>query len=605
MKVRIRLAGGSEHSVEGDYGELSSHLLPALRKVGSFDRDGLFWFVKWQIDGWAADALRRYGVPVDEHNAALRAELERRARGTTRIYPLRRLSDDEFRALSRVARWNRDGGYFELTASPAKAEPILSELPVVYDPEALRAARASVRIEGGEVVVSGPGSLALAEKFRVPYFRQVVRPEGDRYEVSTQQVELRLLRVAGAEVRGKLGLYPAVRAELGLPPRPPASRVELPGRGFELRDYQREALERWLARGFGTVVIPTGGGKTPVAIEAMRAIGAPTLVCVTTIELARQWIHVIRERLGVEAGLLGGGESDIRPVTVAIYNSAVSHLDEIRDRFYLHIYDEGHHVAAETFKEVALGAFSELRMVLSATPERYDGNHVLIYAAAGPPVFKITYRELASRGYVAPLVYSKLSGELTPSEREAYRAAPGGGDVRGVTTKKKVAGMAEWKYAALRSLLKEHGGNRILVFAEYVEQAERAYEVARGVLGDAAAMITGSTPAATRRAVFEAFKEGRVRCLVTTKVLDEGVDVPDADVAILMSNSGQPRQMIQRIGRVVRPREGKVARVYDMVTRDTIEYVLWRRRFAEAAPIFQLGNPAGATPRNADLTSFL
>ncbi|MEM3619204.1 MAG: helicase-related protein, partial [Candidatus Korarchaeum sp.] len=78
--------------------------------------------------------------------------------------------------------------------------------------------------------------------------------------------------------------------------------------------------------------------------------------------------------------------------------------------------------------------------------------------------------------------------------------------------------------------------------------------------------------------IFDRFRRGEVNVIVTTRVLDEGIDVPDADVAIIVSGSGSRRQMAQRVGRVVRGAPGKVADVYEIVTRGTVEERLSRAR---------------------------
>ncbi|NIQ07025.1 MAG: ATP-dependent helicase, partial [Candidatus Korarchaeota archaeon] len=84
-------------------------------------------------------------------------------------------------------------------------------------------------------------------------------------------------------------------------------------------------------------------------------------------------------------------------------------------------------------------------------------------------------------------------------------------------------------------------------------------------------VVTGSTPEKERRDFFQEFRRGRTRIIVTTTVLDEGVDVPDASVSIIVGGSGQPRQMIQRTGRVCRYEENKTAFIYEIIADHDLE----------------------------------
>lgn len=604
MRVTVETAAGT-FEVEDEFETLKENLFPVLRSVGFFDWSSKSWKVKYLIEGDAKRLLEFYGVPVERHNVSLREIYARRVKGTEKIYPLRRLNDYEFRKLASLADWNSGEKCFVVnpkklaSVGTVNARELLSKLPVVYDPDSIFG-NAIARVEGNGIVVEGsPASLAeiLRELAYIPYYVQEIDATGSEAEVVLRETRLAILRQDGVRLVGPLGAYAPLRAGRKCRVSDPPwefPELEFPKKDFELRDYQEEAYRRWAENGgFGTVVIPTGGGKTYIALRAIAEIKRPTLVCVTTIELARQWKTFIESKLGVKAGLLGEGTSEIEPITVAIYNSAVRHLDEIKRRFYLHIYDEGHHVAANTFKEIALKSFSAMRLVLSATPERYDNNHALIYALAGRPVYKVTYTELVSRGFVAPLVYKRVSGFLSSREQSEYDRIEETedydkfGKLRGISGKKEIAFTASWKYQELSRILEEHKDRKILVFTERLDQARKAHQVAVKLFGSAAALITGETNDGSRKKTFEDFKRGDVRCIVTTRVLDEGVDVPDADVAIIMSNSGQARQMIQRIGRVVRPAKGKVAYIYDLITADTVEEALWKKRFEEASQIFQ------------------
>lgn len=350
----------------------------------------------------------------------------------------------------------------------------------------------------------------------------------------------------------------------------------------KLYRFQAQALNAWLDGGCrGVVVVPTGGGKTYIGLVALAYLSVPALVCVTTIELARQWIQKIKEHLGVEdVGLLGGGKHDIKDITVAIYNSAVKHIDKLKDRFDLFIADESHHIPAKVFKEIAFKLKARKRLALSATPYRLDRNEALLFFTMGGIVYKAKYEEMVRLRLASPLKYYRVYVRLSPEESMLYSQANGLPNTNPARIQKlmKIAFNAKEKYEVLKKIIQKLPEDKVLVFCQYVEQARKAYRAIRDIAGGQVALFTGSTKSELRKKYFEQFKEGRKRIIVTTTVLDEGIDVPDAETAIIMSGSGTERQMIQRIGRVIRYRPNKVAKVIEIITRNTIEEKIAERR---------------------------
>ncbi|MEM1903163.1 MAG: DEAD/DEAH box helicase [Pyrobaculum sp.] len=344
---------------------------------------------------------------------------------------------------------------------------------------------------------------------------------------------------------------------------------------FSLFPFQREAVDNWAAHGMrGTVVIPTGGGKTFVGLEAIYRAGVSALVLVVTKELAAQWAERIKKHLGVSPGMLGGGYRDVREITVAIYNSAVKYVDQLMGKFGLVIFDEAHHVPAETFKEVALALDSPFRLALSATPEREDENEHLIYEAVGPLVYRASYRAMIEAGLVVPVEHYRIYVRLTDEEAAAYRAMPSDN----VILLRNAAAKSSKKFDIVVKIVKREveQGSKVLVFTQFVDQAEELYRRIREA-GVPAVLITSQE--GDREVALRKFSEGKVRVVVATTVLDEGVDVPDADVAVVASGTGSKRQMIQRVGRVVRASPGKKkAKVYEIVTRGTVEEALSESR---------------------------
>jgi len=347
---------------------------------------------------------------------------------------------------------------------------------------------------------------------------------------------------------------------------------------FSLYDFQRQAVDNWERNGrFGTVVMPTGAGKTYVGLEAIFRTSKSTLICVVTEELAKQWSELISEKLSFKPGIFTGRKKEIRPITVGIYNSVAKHIESIFDRFSLIIFDEVHHVPAATFKEIAFKAKAKYRLGLSATPERADGNHHLIFLTSGEVVYKVDYEQLLSMGFLAPVRHHLIYVELSPEERKqmSRELLAARSDEERRLIEKKYALKAKAKIEKVLDLLRSLEGRKILVFTEYIDQAEEIYRRAKE-RGYRIELLIGKTT--NRAEIFDRFRRGDVNIIVTTRVLDEGIDVPDADVAIIVSGSGSRRQMAQRVGRVVRGAPGKVADVYEIVTKGTIEERLSRMR---------------------------
>lgn len=128
------------------------------------------------------------------------------------------------------------------------------------------------------------------------------------------------------------------------------------------------------------------------------------------------------------------------------------------------------------------------------------------------------------------------------------------------------------KLDELREILAEYKDSKIIIFTQY---NELVYAIAKEFL---IPFITHRTSLDERRDVLQGFKDGRYRAIVTSKVLDEGIDVPDADVGVIVSGTGSKREFVQRLGRLLRSREGKRALLIEIVSKDTIEVHASRKR---------------------------
>jgi superfamily II DNA or RNA helicase len=371
----------------------------------------------------------------------------------------------------------------------------------------------------------------------------------------------------------------------------------------ELRWYQRKAIDAWRDSGDrGVIVLPTGAGKTIAAISAIAALGVATLILVPTRILLDQWIRAIEACWPHPVGRLGDGDHHIAPITVSTYASAITSAPRMGDRFGLVIVDEAHHVGAWCPREVLEMLVAPARLGLTATPPDPQPTatqsvtpHSALGTHVGPVVYSISQQELAGNA-LAPFTLETVPIKLTDEERAHYqtfrstfsavyaklaRQTPGmqwrefvrraqrtddGRDALSAwRSSRALLAYPEGKRAELRKLLAAHEGDRILVFTA---DNATAYAIARELL---VMPITCDIGRSERAHMLDRFRSGDSSVLVSAQVLDEGFDVPDAEVAILVGGTASARRQVQRVGRVLRPRPGKHARVYELVVEASSE----------------------------------
>lgn len=380
--------------------------------------------------------------------------------------------------------------------------------------------------------------------------------------------------------------------------------LSLDAHGRIPRPYQNEAVQAWLKQGArGVVVLPTGSGKSLVAMLAIANRQRSALVIAPTLDLVRQWYDSLKSAFGVEVGLLGGGEFDIKPLTVATYDSAHLHVEHWGNRFGLVVYDEVHHLPSPSFQMAAKCSLAPYRLGLTATPERSDGGESIIEQLVGPLAYRRDIVEMAGE-FLAAYETVRIEVQLSPDEREQYESARSVylafarqqgirmGSPQGFTQfiqraarskegrraldayrlQKNLAVAARGKLEVLSDLLLRHGTDRCLIFTL---DNTTVYQISRMFLIPA---ITHQTKIKERSEILTRFADGSYSAVVTSRVLNEGVDVPAANVAIVVSGTGSVREHVQRLGRILRPQNGKRAQLYELVTSQTGETKTSERR---------------------------
>lgn len=373
----------------------------------------------------------------------------------------------------------------------------------------------------------------------------------------------------------------------------------------EPRPYQREALTAWQTnRARGLVVLPTGSGKSHVALLAIDDKRRSTLVVAPTLDLVRQWFDLLATTFGTRVGLVGGGEHDVQPLTVTTYDSAFMHMEHLGARFGLVVFDECHHLPSAGYALAARACLAPFRLGLTATPERADGRDAELADLIGPVVYRRDIIDL-SGDYLAQYETVRVSIELSAderaqhdAERALYRAfvqrhrirmgSPSGWSEFIVRASQSTEGrramlayrrQRELAFAPaakldyLHHLLHKHRRDRAILFTQ---DNAAAYAIARRFL---VPVITHQTKVRERSSILAGLADGTYSAVATSKVLNEGVDVPDANVAVILSGSGSVREHVQRLGRILRKKDGKSAVLYELVTEATTEtYTSERRR---------------------------
>jgi superfamily II DNA or RNA helicase len=370
------------------------------------------------------------------------------------------------------------------------------------------------------------------------------------------------------------------------------------------RPHQIEAIKAWSDGGKrGVVQMPTGSGKTFLALMAILHIQRPTLVVVPTIDLLHQWQNVLTEYFGIEVGGLGGGERNIQPITVTTFDSAVIHLNSVGNQFGFLIIDECHHLPAPQYINIAYGTIAPFRLGLSATVERADGKESEIFSLIGPLVYESRIDNM-SEDVLSPYDVVSIEVSLTPEETKTYterRAVytsfvrqhrvdfsrpdgwkqfliiaarmPGGREaMKAYRAQKKLAQASSGKIGEVWKILQRHRGERVIIFTD---DNEMAYRLGREFL---LPVLTHQTKGAERKKMLTAFRSGELDIMVTSKVLNEGVDVPEASIGIVVSGSGTVREHVQRLGRILRHKPGKKAVMYELVSKGTSELNVNKRR---------------------------
>ncbi|MFO0942013.1 MAG: DEAD/DEAH box helicase [Pirellulales bacterium] len=364
----------------------------------------------------------------------------------------------------------------------------------------------------------------------------------------------------------------------------------------EMRPQQADAIVKLTENHFrGLVVMPTGTGKTVVALEAARRLSISTLFVAPIRDLMYQWHRRIQELLGYDAGIIGDNTFDVRPISVTTYDSAAIHMTSLGNRFGLLVFDECHHLPGDFYRDAALMSAAPHRIGLTATPYRSDGKHESLTHLIGKLVYELKISEAAGN-ILADYRIVRIPVALSPSEQLRYdqlseqiRAyvyerrqndsqftweklcqesnldASARNVMKAYRQKFAIENRAEEKLRVLEDIFRLHAGEPTLVF---VGSNAMAREISLRFLIPSLLSHCGKKE---RLEILSGFEKGAYPVLVANQILDEGVDLPDAKVAVVIGGSSSTRQAKQRLGRILRKSPFGGAVLYEVVLSETSE----------------------------------
>jgi superfamily II DNA or RNA helicase len=375
-------------------------------------------------------------------------------------------------------------------------------------------------------------------------------------------------------------------------------------RKISLREDQKQAVESFCLGGHqGLIVMPTGTGKTVVAIELMIRLQCSTLIVVPVRDLMYQWHEKILQSTGIDAGLIGDGVHRVSPISVTTYDSAAIHMPRIGDKFSMVIFDEVHHLAGPWRSDAARMSAASRRLGLTATLPREPARLASLYDLVGPVLYQQNIADAAG-DTLAQYSVRRIAVRMNEQERTAYSqysrtiqqfvsdrrqldpqfiwedvyklVADAEGDpksaasamlaVAAFRSKRKIEEQAAAKMRILEDLFRLHAGSPVIVFTGSNVMAR---QISTRFL---VPCLLSNCAKKERQDLLRGFAEGRYPALVANRVLDEGVDLPEVKTAIVMGGLSSQRQAIQRLGRVLRKgTNNETAVLYEVVTEDSGE----------------------------------
>lgn len=335
------------------------------------------------------------------------------------------------------------------------------------------------------------------------------------------------------------------------------TKISFSWNGPVLRDYQKQAAFEAIRSKGGIIVLPTGAGKSLIGMKLVQVFGCETLILVHKHEILKQWCESIEKVFGLKKDMLGEGIARFPGITVATVQTLYSGLKGkntdalsiIESQHDLVIADEIHHYSASTFYLVGSKIDARIKIGLTATPNRDDGEDMKFEAVVGNIIFKKSPEDLISDGYLAKPVFEFIEvpyGGSGKTYAQIYSSGIVHNEARNMIICDRVKQLTE-------------EGRQVYVHVERIVHGQILSAMMK------APFVSGSSK--DRDETIDTFKKGYTNVLIST-LLSEGVDIPSVSGIVLASGGKSEVAVIQRIGRALRPDpKFKTSKIIDLADR--------------------------------------
>lgn len=372
---------------------------------------------------------------------------------------------------------------------------------------------------------------------------------------------------------------------------------------IQLYDWQRDAIDYFIQHNKAIFEVTTGAGKTFCAIQIMKSLMLEnpklyTLIVVPkNVILEKTWFKELYDNgfSFIKVGVYYGLAKEYNQITI----TNMQNLDRIElSMFDFCIFDEIHNYCTTRMMEYVKYPF-KYKLGLSATVERIDNKHYDIIEEFDYNVFKYTPKQALEEEVLNPFNFINIGVEMEDETREKYDTLTqeinlilqmGGSYGKIMRTnspykyrmlskmneRKQLVNNYPRKFDVIKIICLKHKNDKILVFNQFNEQTNKCYWYLLDV-GINARIVHSGITADKREEALTDFKNDKFNVLLTSKVLDEGYNLPKIDTAIIMAGDSTAKQTIQRMGRVLRKKE-KTSNLYQLYVKDTIEEdYAWQR----------------------------
>jgi len=337
-----------------------------------------------------------------------------------------------------------------------------------------------------------------------------------------------------------------------------------------LRDYQKQAEKDILSYPVGVLEAATGSGKTVTAIGIIVSRQQPTLIIVHSKELLYQWRDAIKQFTGEDCGLIGDGKFKVEPLTVGIINTVKKNVPKLEKHFGQVVVDETHKIVATSYSETLQDFPAKYYLGLTATPFRRDGLGHAIFACIGPKRHKVNKEMLfKTKAVLKPNVF-KVESNFSYMFTNDYSTM--------ISCLAQDESRNELICNKVHMDLTQYNES-ILIVSDRIKHLKTMQEILVTKYKHKSLLLTGSTKKKERQQSVKAMKKGQCKVLFASlSLISEGFDLPDLTALFLTTPIKYRGKLIQCCGRILRPKKGKVPRIYDI--RDSNVNVLRYSGFA-------------------------